>query len=146
MKTQTTKQQNILEVKSSEKKSKKTFALAVLTLIAVLVFNPMNIQAQTNQGISVSGTVTDANGPLLGVNIILKNSEIGIHSDSKGQYTFPRPLQANDVLVFTYLGYDTKELTIEDDMTSYDVTMEIDSIVMRGALEVNTPYKSKRTK
>ncbi|WP_223032753.1 carboxypeptidase-like regulatory domain-containing protein [Hanstruepera marina] len=127
------------------KRIKKSFGFAVLLLITVLASHSTLAQVKVNQGLSISGTVTDNEGPLLGVNIIQKGAEVGTSTDSKGQFTFPKALQPNDVLVFTYLGYETQEITITNNTTQLDVVLVIDSIAIRGALEVDTPYKSKRT-
>ena len=110
-----------------------------------MISKPIHAQVNSNQGLSISGTVTDVEGPLLGVNIIQKGAEEGTTTNKNGTFTFPKALQPNDVLVFTYLGYETQEITITPNTTNLEVRMVIDSIVMRGALEVNTPYKSKRT-
>ncbi|WP_250433170.1 carboxypeptidase-like regulatory domain-containing protein [Hanstruepera flava] len=124
---------------------KKSFGFAILLLITVLASHSTHAQVQSNQGLSISGTVTDNEGPLLGVNIILKGAEVGTTTDNNGNFTFPKALKPNDVLVFTYLGYETQEITITQNTTRLNVVMVIDSIAIRGALEVDTPYKSKRT-
>lgn len=126
------------------KSIKKSLGLALILIITVLVSNSINAQVNSNQGLSISGTVTDEDLSLLGVNIIQKGAEVGTTTDENGNFTFPNPLQPNDVLIFTYLGYETQEVVITKNTTRLDVVMVIDSIVMRGALEVDTPYKSKR--
>ncbi len=57
---------------------------------------------------TVSGTVTDKNGPLPSVSIIVKGTTTSALTDLDGQYT----IQAgpNDVLVFSYIGYATQEV------------------------------------
>lgn len=60
----------------------------------------------------VSGQVTDHQGePLAGVSIALKGSTLGTISDPEGNFV----LQAapGDVLRITYLGYATRELTVD---------------------------------
>ncbi|WMN06444.1 SusC/RagA family TonB-linked outer membrane protein [Marivirga arenosa] len=59
----------------------------------------------------VSGTVTDENGPLPGVNVIVKGTTNGITTDLDGNYKLPLPSNA-EVLVFTYIGYEKTEVTI----------------------------------
>src|SRR5690606_30281753 len=67
------------------------------------------VQAQ-----SVTGKVTDANGvPLLGVNVILKNTNTGAVTDFDGEYQIQIPAgQSNATLTFSYLGYETKEVVV----------------------------------
>lgn len=124
---------------------KKPLGLALILMITLLVSNPINAQVNAEQGLTISGTVTDEDGPLLGVNIIQKGVDVGTTTDENGKYTFPKLLQPDDVLIFTYLGYETQEIKINNSTTKLDVVLVIDSIVMRGALEVDTPYKSKRS-
>jgi iron complex outermembrane receptor protein len=58
----------------------------------------------------VSGTVSDSNGEfLIGVNVFEKNSSNGTTTDYDGSYTLA--LKSNNpILVFSYTGYDTKEI------------------------------------
>jgi hypothetical protein len=121
---------------------------AVVLLITMLFSNPLHAQVNitnTNQGLTVSGKVSDEERPLLGVNIIQKGAEVGTTTDKNGTFTFPKALQPNDILVFTYLGYETQEISITKNTTRLEVVMLIDSIVMGGALAVDQPYKSKRS-
>jgi TonB-linked SusC/RagA family outer membrane protein len=63
------------------------------------------------QAETINGTVRDAKGqPLAGVNVLLKGTKIGTSANGNGQFT----IQANigDVLVISYLGYTTKEVTV----------------------------------
>ena len=127
------------------KNVKKSIGFALIFIVTVIVSNPINAQVNSSQGLSIRGTVTDEDGPLLGVNIIQKGAEIGTTTDENGKFSFPKPLKPNDVLVFTYLGYETQEISITKETTNLNVVLVIDSIVMRGALEIDTSYKSKRT-
>ena len=63
------------------------------------------------QNISVSGTVkSSADGlPLIGVNVIVKNTSTGAVSDFDGNFTISN-IQPNATLVFTYVGFETLEL------------------------------------
>ncbi len=65
-------------------------------------------QAQT-----VTGKVIDANGvPLLGVNVLLKNTNTGTVTDFDGQYQLQVGGQSNATLTFSYIGYETKEVSV----------------------------------
>ncbi|MCK8479398.1 carboxypeptidase-like regulatory domain-containing protein [Psychroserpens algicola] len=130
----------------------KSFGLIAMMMIAILAYNPMYAQTQTtatstqsNQEITVKGTVNDENGPLLGASITLKNSKIGTVSDENGAFTFPKALQPGDVLVFSFLGYEMKEIKIQKNTSFLKVVLETDIVEILGALESNEPYKSKRS-
>ncbi|KJD34790.1 hypothetical protein PK35_01065 [Tamlana nanhaiensis] len=80
---------------------------SLLAFIIVLLYMPMHAQNTSN----VSGIVKDEAGvPLPGVSIIIKNSSTGTTTDFDGEYTIKA--NASDVLVFSYLGYKTQELTV----------------------------------
>ena len=69
---------------------------------------------------TVSGFVRDKQGePLPGVNIVLKGTPSGTITDAKGQFQFSpnRPFTTKDVLVFSFLGYNTQEIKVDTKAT-----------------------------
>lgn len=79
-----------------------------LLWIAVLIFQATAF-AQTN---TISGIITDDNqAPLQGVTITKKGTNIITTSNEKGAYTINAAV--NDVLVFSYVGHSTLELTVQ---------------------------------
>ncbi|HEX9827451.1 MAG TPA: carboxypeptidase-like regulatory domain-containing protein, partial [Flavobacteriaceae bacterium] len=58
----------------------------------------------------ISGIVKDDSGPLPGVSIIIKGTTTGATTDFDGKYSINA--QIGDVLVFSFVGYDTQELRI----------------------------------
>ena len=69
----------------------------------------------------ISGTVKDNGGEaLIGVNIIIKETSTGTITDFDGNYS----LDANqgDVLVFSYTGFETQEITVGAE-TTIDITL-----------------------
>ncbi len=61
---------------------------------------------------TVTGTVTDEAGlPMLGVNISVKGTNIGTVTDFDGNYSI-NISDANAFLVFSYIGYETKEVAV----------------------------------
>ena len=79
----------------------------IILIIFLLV--PMNLFAQ--QGISITGIITDKDGPLPGVNILVKGTTSGAMSGSNGDYQITVP-NAESVLVFSFLGYNTIEIAV----------------------------------
>ena len=75
------------------------------------------------QKASVSGSVTSEDGPVPGASIVIKNSTDGTVSDFDGNYTLEA--EANDVLVFSYMGFVTQEVEING-RSSIDVLLQID--------------------
>ena len=74
----------------------------------VIVITPTKAQQQT-----VTGKVTDAStgDPLPGVNIIIDGTTTGVTTDINGEYTINVPGEES-VLVFSYVGYDTKSIPV----------------------------------
>lgn len=62
------------------------------------------------QKVTVTGTVSDAAGPLIGATIKVKGSSTGVVADMDGRFS----IQANpsDVLEISYIGYVTQEVTV----------------------------------
>lgn len=65
------------------------------------------------QEITVTGKVTDSadGSTLIGVNVIIKGTTIGVTTDFDGNYKIEAP--ANATLQFSYIGYETMERRIE---------------------------------
>ncbi len=63
---------------------------------------------------TVSGRVTSAEdgGPLPGVNVVLRGTQIGTVTDVDGNYRLAIEGQQGDVLVFSFIGLTTAEVTI----------------------------------
>lgn len=60
----------------------------------------------------VKGTVLDERGePLVGVNVMLKGTTTGTITDMDGKFTL-MAASANDILVISYLGYQTQEVRV----------------------------------
>jgi TonB-linked SusC/RagA family outer membrane protein len=72
-----------------------------------------NTQASSQQrDVIVRGQVTDTKGETLpGVSIKLKGSGIGATTDLDGRFSINVPDESS-VLIFTYIGYNTKELIV----------------------------------
>jgi TonB-linked SusC/RagA family outer membrane protein len=77
--------------------------------------------------VSVSGRVTSGEdqSPLPGVNILVKGSSNGTISDADGNFTINVP-SANDVLVFSFVGFITQEVAIAN-QTSLNVVLAPDA-------------------
>ncbi|NJO67929.1 MAG: SusC/RagA family TonB-linked outer membrane protein [Bacteroidetes bacterium] len=85
----------------------------------------------------ITGTVTDADTgePLVGVNIIIEGTTLGVITDADGKYSFEVPSQSV-VLVFTYIGYNSIKIPYAGQAT-LDVRLvpdikSLDEIVVVG--------------
>lgn len=116
-----------------------------LAFIALFLLSAISIQAQDIEvkGI-VKGKFEEVAEALPEVNIYLKNTNIGTSTDRKGEFTFPRKLKIGDILVFSYLGFKKKEVTIQKTSTYLNIMLQEDNNVLLGATNTNKRYKSKR--
>jgi TonB-linked SusC/RagA family outer membrane protein len=72
---------------------------------------PTNTTNGSNAAIKISGMVRDANGQaLIGVTVTVKGTTKGTQTDVNGRFSVDA--NVGDVLVFSYLGYLKKEVTI----------------------------------
>ncbi|RKR13472.1 TonB-linked SusC/RagA family outer membrane protein [Maribacter vaceletii] len=78
-------------------------------LVFVCIFSFITLQAQQK---NVKGTVSDNSGPLPGVSIFVKGTSNGVVSDFDGNYS----INANDsdILVFSYIGFSSKEINVKN--------------------------------
>ena len=78
--------------------------------LVVFVFSAFNISAQTT---TVTGTITDSSDgmELPSVTVQEKGTSNGTTSDFNGKYTIEIS-NKNATLQFSYLGYKTKEVTL----------------------------------
>src|SRR5690606_21680776 len=74
---------------------------------------------------TVSGTVSDANGPLPGASVLVKGTTNGTQTDFDGNFTL-NDIGGSDVLVISYIGYKTLEVPIGGRAT-VNVTLEEDT-------------------
>jgi TonB-linked SusC/RagA family outer membrane protein len=85
---------------------------------------------------TISGIITSGADPLIGVNVLVKNSARGSISDLEGRYSVTAAV--NDTLVFTYLGYKPLEVAVGN-APILNVVMELDAQTL-DAVVINAGY------
>ncbi|MET1260334.1 carboxypeptidase-like regulatory domain-containing protein [Flagellimonas sp. DF-77] len=94
----------------------------------------------------VSGTVFDDQGiPMVGANVVLKDSELWTTTDFNGKFEFPKPLKVGDTLLFSFLGYDTKSYEVTKETgQKVVITVQFDQadILLMGEVMVEGLYSS----
>jgi TonB-linked SusC/RagA family outer membrane protein len=108
-----------------------------VTLMLLAILFSFGLQAQT--GGQVTGKVIDAMGELPGVSVVIKGTSNGTITDLNGQFTLS-DVKSTDVLVFSFIGYKTQEITVGN-QKNISVTMEedtqtLDEVVVVGYQEV----------
>jgi hypothetical protein len=83
----------------------------------------------------------DDNMPIPGVNVYLKGSTEETNTDANGQFEFPRKLKAGDVLVFHFIGLETKEYIVpKEGIASIAVNMVCHWIALTGEVAAEEVY------
>lgn len=80
---------------------------------------------------SISGVVTDQSGlPLPGVNVFIKGTQTGTQTDFDGKFTIPAT--QGQVLVFTFIGMETREVPASPNMTVQltDNAVQLEGVVV----------------
>ena len=94
---------------------KTVFQIAIVFLLQIPLF------AQT---ITISGVVSEENGPLPGASVLVKGTSNPVATDFDGIYTIQA--KTTDVLVFSYVGYARQEVTVGT-QTTINVTLVSDN-------------------
>jgi len=98
--------------------------------------------ARGQDRVTVSGTVTDENDlPVIGANVLVKNTVNGVSTDVDGHFSIS--LQgAGNVLVFSYLGYETQEFAV-DNRTTLNVKLVPESQAVEEVVVVGYGTQKK---
>ncbi|MCK5134940.1 MAG: TonB-dependent receptor [Bacteroidales bacterium] len=94
-----------------------------------IVIIPQPAVIESNQGFEIRGNVKDDSGEtLIGVSISLKGTTTGTITDLDGNYVI-EATDMNEVLVFSYVGYETIEEPING-RTEINITMHVSAVAM----------------
>ncbi len=109
-----------------KQKISKFFSDARIRMLLLFLISTVYIQAQS--GRIVTGVVKDAAGEtVIGVNVTVKgNAALGTITDLDGKYSLSVPTQKS-TLVFSFIGYQTIEKTIDANTRTLNVTLVEDS-------------------
>ncbi|MFD2563050.1 SusC/RagA family TonB-linked outer membrane protein [Aquimarina rubra] len=85
--------------------------------------------------ITVTGVISDANGPVPGVNVLVRGTQNGAVSDFDGNYTLNN-VPEDATLIFSYVGFQTKAIDVNG-QTVINITMtedaaELEAVVVIG--------------
>src|SRR5574344_10041 len=115
----------------------KFLFLLMLCMCAVTAFG---------QGHKITGTVVSATDSesFIGVSVVVKGTTNGVITDLNGEFTITAP--ANSTLVFSYVGYKTKEVKVNG-QTKLNVSLDEDSQMLDAIVVVGygTAKKSDLT-
>lgn len=100
-----------------------------------IVISP--VRAKQVERLVITGTVRDEKGVLLpGVSVVLKGSTLGVATDTEGKFILELPRQDNIVLVFSFVGMETKEVAYRGeqrlDVVLAEAREELGEVVITG--------------
>jgi TonB-linked SusC/RagA family outer membrane protein len=114
-----------------EKKTiKRTLSLLLLLVVSVI--------SATAQNVLINGKVSDAEGKELpGVTVKIKGTGIVSTTDADGHFQLSAPHQEKGTLIFSYVGFDSKELAFSGKQHIYNVVLqelsnELNEVVVVG--------------
>lgn len=141
------------QVTITRKGNLKSIGFLMILLLTFMVWNPVVAQTSkiaasetAQEGKTIKGVITNENGPLESASIVLKGTSVGTTTDAKGEFTFPKLLKTGDVLLITYIGYETQEAKIKENTSVLRLQLSEELVEFTGALNNDKPYKSKRSK
>ncbi|MEZ4809412.1 MAG: TonB-dependent receptor [Allomuricauda sp.] len=85
---------------------------------------------------TINGTVSDTAGtPMPGVNIFVKGTTNGVVTNFDGEYSIDN-VSGEDILIFSYIGFTTKEVTVANqnviNMVLEEDTQNLDEVIVVG--------------
>ncbi|MBK6947663.1 MAG: TonB-dependent receptor plug domain-containing protein [Haliscomenobacter sp.] len=106
-------------------------------VLTLLLFSMAQLLAQR----IITGKVMDTNNePLIGASIFVQGTTIGTVTDVDGSYSLELP-QGSNVLIFSYTGYSSKEVTVSTSNV-IDIALEEESTLLNEV--VVTAYGTTR--
>ncbi|WP_289038720.1 TonB-dependent receptor [uncultured Zobellia sp.] len=120
-------------------------------LTVILVFSSLTLSfAQVGK---IEGIITDnSQTPLMGVNVSIKNSNVGAYTNEDGSFEIADISTGEHILTISYLGFKTKELTLTvvanetkdlSSITLYEGNEILSEVVVKG--ERRNKFSRKET-
>lgn len=114
---------------------KKLFKVfAVLACIA--------LSAPAFAQVKISGTIVDEQGPVVGATVMVQDTNNGTVTDMDGKYTLSVP--ANASVVVSCVGYSDIKFKVESGKTTYDFTLEEDSLFLDDVVVIGYQTVKRR--
>ena len=110
---------------------KGTATLLMLGCLFMLLFSGSGLYAQSRP---ITGIVTDANGPMVGVAVTVQGTSTGVLTNGQGRYSINA--STGQTLVFSFMGYADQEVRVGT-QSAIDVVMDesvtgLDEVVVIG--------------
>ena len=112
---------------------------SILLLLVFMLLTPLSLMAQNRV---LKGVVKDSksNDPLIGCSVAVKGTSIGTLTDLNGEFTINASSKSN--LVFTFVGYNKKEVVVSD-QNNITVLLDENSEVLEEVVVVGYGTQKK---
>ena len=112
-----------------------------LKALGILLLSVLFATQANAQNITVTGTVTDNLGPVIGASIQVEGTSNGTITDIDGNYTLPN-VPAKSTLVFSFIGYQTQKIAVAG-KTKINVQLAEDSQMLNEVVVVGYGVQRK---
>ena len=110
--------------------NKNLFSILRKRLLLVMFFVVGQLMAQQ----SITGVVSDEQGPLPGATIVVKGTSNGVTTDFDGNFSIKA--SEGDVLVVSFVGFQNQEITLSSNQDVVNVALspdnELDEVIITG--------------
>ena len=126
---------------------RKTALMVGVFSLMGLCYSPKAYAADTVQDVQqarkITGTVVDAQGPVIGASVVVKGTTNGVATDFDGNFS----LNANpgQTLVVTYIGYLDKEVKVTASQSHYNITIAEDKQMLDEVVVIAYGQQKKVT-
>lgn len=94
--------------------------------------------------ITITGKVTDKNGPLPGASVLVKGTSQGTSTDVKGEFRISTDTRSELTLVVSMLGYKTQEITIGTER-NFNIVMEESTVSLNQLVVIGYGTQKRST-
>jgi TonB-linked SusC/RagA family outer membrane protein len=100
--------------------------------------------AQAEEKITLTGSVSDKNGPLIGATVMVKGTSNGTGTDGSGHFKLTVPASNDLVLVVSMIGFKTQEIAVAN-QRSFQVVLVENSLNLNQLVVVGYGTQRKAT-
>lgn len=140
---------SLLALCATEVKGQETASIAPpIEVVSTDIMGDISYVQTIQEKHTVTGTIIDENNePLPGVNVVLKGTTVGTQTDFDGKFEFPQQLEENDILVLSFIGYETKTYKVAANGNAkidINITFDTYDVELMGEVVIVGAYTSKR--
>lgn len=99
---------------------------------------PQEVQQATKK---ITGTVVDAQGPVIGASVVEKGSSNGVITDFDGNFSLN--VKPGATIVVSYVGYETHEIKVGN-QSNFNVTLKEDDALLEEVVVVGYGVQKKK--